>query len=310
MTTYSKADMVRFVMEALAYHDIDLLNEDSISISKYDHADFGSKTLLVLDIDKQTDRHIELHHGIPDDKTFHDDWCSSCTTEFLTRHFGKVLFDMLATSELPSTKEEVLTVATTVTEYLAKTHDDEMHKITDAVRAREELGAPTPEKLEALLANWTDDHDRVTDYYLLWLASRFPGIVSRAEQPSAIPARGNVPETVQRYFLEATRSFILGQYIACLVVCRAAIELALRDFLLRHGKETDLERLEAERRDGFSARLDLARSLGKWNLNFTLNTAREISKAAGTVLHAREISAEKCKEMFFKARGVLKDLYA
>lgn len=317
MAEIAKAEMIKHVLQSLAYHDFDLLNEGMVTIWKYDHADFGTKDQLSFAAEAQTEQHLLLHHGLPSDGgVAHDDWCLECTKQFLSKRlgeFGKVLFEAsskgTATEEL-STKEGAIQLVFRVAERLGEIQNEKMRAATTAVRAREEFGKPNAEGLETLVQSWKDDKDRVTDFYADWIGHKFPDIVNRAEQLSAIPARANVPETVQRYFLEATRSYIFGQYIACLVVCRAAIELALGDFLVRNGKEAELRKLDAERRDSLSARIDLAQTLGKWNLKFTLGQANEVKYWAGQALHEKPVKAEKCKELFVKARGVLGDLYS
>jgi len=45
-------------------------------------------------------------------------------------------------------------------------------------------------------------------------------------------------------------------------------------------------------------------------LKFTLGTAKEVKYWAGMALHEKDVDPDKCKELFFKARGVLRDLYS
>ena len=86
--------------------------------------------------------------------------------------------------------------------------------------------------------------------------------------------------------------------------------MALADFLVRNGKEAELKKLESEQKDGLAARIQLAKAIENWNLKFTLDTTKDIRFWAGMALHQKDIGPEKCKELFFKARGVLRDLYS
>jgi hypothetical protein len=43
---------------------------------------------------------------------------------------------------------------------------------------------------------------------------------------------------------------------------------------------------------------------------FTLEATKEIKYWAGMALHEKAVDSEKCKELFFKSRGVLKELYS
>jgi len=76
----------------------------------------------------------------------------------------------------------------------------------------------------------------------------------------------NAPVEVQTYLREASKCFIYGQFIACLIVCRSAIDFALRECLSRGGRKRDLERFRLEKKDTFENVLSLARESFSWKL--------------------------------------------
>ncbi len=151
--------------------------------------------------------------------------------------------------------------------------------------------------------------DVVTAEYATQIAKLFPKMVRRAETLRALPASAAVPAQVQQYLREASKCYVLGRFVACLLVCRSAIEFGLRDFLVRGGKGPELESLHAERGDTLFAMIRLARTL-RWTLQPTLDDADEVRRIAKDAVHQTAPDPEICKELFIKMRGVLKELYS
>lgn len=319
MATNLKANQIGEVLKALAYHDFEFL-DCAVYIRDYDPGPLADENRIRAEANEQKEKHLHLHHGLsPDqdgDQEVQDDWCYQCTTEFLASSLGPFSEDILKASDRSGAKlrdagcEKVVALTIRALRLLDDVSEKKMKEATDAVRIREGLGPADAGLLDRLIKEWDHDDDRVTDFYAERIGQKFPAMVDRAEKLNAIPVRIVVPSLVQRYLIEASRSYVFGQYIACLVVCRAAIELALGDYLKRNGQEAPLRRLQEQGRDGLSGRIYLAQSLDKWKLQFTLDFAKEIMKWAGIALHEKDVDSEKCKELFFKARGVLQDLYS
>jgi hypothetical protein len=312
----SKAMKIGEALRALAYKDFEIL-DGLVGIHEYEHAEVRDEKNIRIAVDKQTERHVLHHISQPVNETvILDDWCFECTREFLLKQFGSFSVtvlnwgqELLLEDKLAS-KQEVSKLVIAIHRCLEDLHEEDMRGATKAVVARENLSLENGDQLECLLRQWNHDDDRVTDFYLEFLGKRFEGMIDRAERLSSLTVRVQAPPDVQRYLTEASRCFIFGQYLACLVVCRAAIEFALGDFLQRIGKGPEINKLQERNEDGLWGRISIARSLKQWNLSITLDTAWQVAKSANIVLHEKEINSEKCKELFFRARGVLRDLYS
>jgi hypothetical protein len=146
-----------------------------------------------------------------------DDWCFQCTKESLAKWFSSDWQSILDaarqsatdTKEL-ATKKGVVSLIITTARDIDKRTDELRRELSHAVRTREGLVSADAESLEKPLKNWSLDDDRVTDFYAAWIGKQFPKIIDRAEKLNAIPASAQVPESVQRYLIEAsTESRIL-----------------------------------------------------------------------------------------------------
>lgn len=320
MPSDSKADRIGEVLQALAYHDFDLLG-DAVYIRDYDPGLLANEKRVRNKADEQRERHLDLHHGVLADGgsklEILDDWCLDCSKEFLAGLVGAAYtsdilehFDKSGDTAKLADREKIVSLVMRILRDLDERHEAGMSMATSAVGAREVLGPLNADDVEGLIRQWDQDCDRVTDFYADLLGRRFPRMIQRAEKLSTIPVRSAVPESVQRYLREASRCYVFGQYIGCLALCRAAIEFALEEFLERNGMGAALKQLAAEKRDGIAARIDLAQTLPRWKLKGSLGDANEIRGWAVIALHQKPIEAERCKELFFKARGVLRDLYS
>jgi hypothetical protein len=141
-------------------------------------------------------------------------------------------------------------------------------------------------------------------------ASIFPKMVKRAEELRVLEIEYPVPDGVQQYVVEFSKCYISGRFFASLLVCRATIELALRDFLNRSGKKRELLPIESSEQDGLFSLIQCARSLDKWKLAPTLDDADEVRRRANAVAHKGELNPELCKTLIIKTRGILKELYS
>jgi hypothetical protein len=150
----------------------------------------------------------------------------------------------------------------------------------------------------------------VETYYSDEVARLFPRLIKRAEQLRLLPTEDEAPVDVQNYLKEASKCYIYGRFIACLVVCRSAIDFALRDRLVKRGHGSDLESLRSGRKDTLKEVISLARSKFPSALGATLDEADDVKEKANEAVHRGPPDTETCKDMFIKTRGILRELYS
>lgn len=141
-------------------------------------------------------------------------------------------------------------------------------------------------------------------------AGRFPKMLKRVEQLRVLETVQGVPDEVQDYLTEATKCFVNGQFIGCLLVCRSAIEFALRNRLEKAGRQQALSELDRDYRGGLDGLIELARRGLPWEFGKTLDAAAEVKKAANLAIHRCAPEVETCRSMFDLTRGVLRELFA
>jgi hypothetical protein len=115
-------------------------------------------------------------------------------------------------------------------------------------RGRERLGGTELASLEKVLLEGEEQvQEAIGSAYLKEFARGFEKLVRRAEQLCVPDTSAPVPELVQTYIAEATRCYVYGRYMACLIVCRSAIEFALCDRLKRQDTIDNLIRYGREK---------------------------------------------------------------
>lgn len=171
--------------------------------------------------------------------------------------------------------------------------DDELNKERTLLAADEEN---VPAELRA--------------FYGRELARLFPKMIRRAGKLQVLAASESVPDQVQEYLKEATKCFVYGRYIACLIVCRAAVEFGVKDFLIRSGKTKELEALRIGKKDSLEEMIKLCRTSAGRGLHPILDDANEVRRWANEAVHERVPSQERCEEAFVKTRGLLRELYS
>lgn len=147
-------------------------------------------------------------------------------------------------------------------------------------------------------------------FYGRELARLFPKMVRRAGKLRVLAASESVPDEVQEYLKEATKCFIYGQYTACLIVCRAAVEFGVRDFLIRSGKRKELEALRIGKKDSLEEMIKLSRTSAARGLHQILDDANDVRRWANEAVHEKVPSQERCEEAFVKTRALLRELYS
>lgn len=150
----------------------------------------------------------------------------------------------------------------------------------------------------------------IVAHYANEISHLFPKLIRRAEQLRIVPTEEKVPPEVRHYLEEASKCYIYGRFIACIIVCRSAIEFAIRDRLISQGQERALTTMKNQRSDSLWGLIDLARAVFPRELKPTLDDADEIRRAARDAVHVCVPKPEICKDMFVKTRGVLGELYS
>jgi len=146
-------------------------------------------------------------------------------------------------------------------------------------------------------------------HYSQEVANLFPRLIHRAETLRVLAAQNMAPPSVQNYLEEASKCYLYGRFIACLIVCRSAIEFALRERLTAFGKESELVKMKYAREDSLKNIILVCRPIFPRTFKPTLDDADQVRREASNAVHNMEPSAETCKQMFIKTRGILSELY-
>lgn len=149
----------------------------------------------------------------------------------------------------------------------------------------------------------------IASEYARQLGRRFPRMVNRAEQLRVLVADEQVHADVQTYLRHATECYVYGQFIACLLLCRSAVEFGLRGFLEKRGRQAELECLKKEGRDTLGGLITLAQQHFAAKKP-TLDSARTLNHKATEAVHERAPDVDTCKEMFDVTRVILRELYS
>jgi hypothetical protein len=133
----------------------------------------------------------------------------------------------------------------------------------------------------------------------------FPKMAKRAELLKLLPVSKGLPQHLLRYLIEASRCFIYGQFLACLVLCRSAIENAIETRLSETGYGNEVANVT---RDKLINLLTLA--LDKRLVNeSTYLEADQIRTLANHAIHGTRIpDGEECKRAFHRTRYVIQEL--
>jgi hypothetical protein len=134
----------------------------------------------------------------------------------------------------------------------------------------------------------------------------YPKVVDRAATLRIVGTARKVPSHVERHMLEASRCFVYGQFLGCLILCRSAIEAATENQLRDKGHGTKVNQVT---KDWLKGLLLLARDNGlldydEWNW---ADSIRDLANR--TVHHSKLPDAEECKEAFYLTRKILERLY-
>lgn len=140
--------------------------------------------------------------------------------------------------------------------------------------------------------------------YARELKETFPQMVERAQLLRLIPTSKNVPNHVRRYLEEASRCHVYGNFLASLLLCRAAIEAAAKDRLRAKGFAQDLIGLATLEE---VLRLALDKNVmddARWQ------ASEHVRKMANKAVHSGGVPDEhNCMHAYDVTRDILQRLY-
>ena len=161
------------------------------------------------------------------------------------------------------------------------------------------------------LENWANLAEHLSTFYARRLSKQFPKIVNRAEKLLLLRTDYEVPNDVRRYIEEASKCYLYGQLIGCLMVCRSTIEFAVKDRLITLGYGAQLQVFEqSEKGDSLKYLIDSAQQLLPFNYGDVLRKAQDVRKVARIAVHVAPPNEKECREMFLLTRQIVHTLYA
>jgi hypothetical protein len=173
--------------------------------------------------------------------------------------------------------------------------------VDDVIGSREALTDKQLPGIEKLVAEMPDTVSHfLDDRYTRDVVSAVPGYVHRTMQLSRIVATRKASKITNTYLREATRTFILGLPQACVAMCRASLEQGLKE---------NLSYQESEDKKGLGKLIEQARERNLID-NAGRELAKEVACAGNKVMHAAPADFEKAREVLYKVRGLLEDIYS
>lgn len=174
-------------------------------------------------------------------------------------------------------------------------------------RTREGFGTASDDYMEQRVQRAQPESLRMIleKKYARDLIKLFPKIVNRADSDLRRLLRSSVEpsDLVKRYVNEAMRCYIYGQFLASLLVCRAAIETSLEDRL----PATAVQNIQ---KDKLLTLIAMARSEGLLD-EALQGWAHEVRILANDAAHPEYLVSEnECRLSLQKTRGILEYLYS
>ncbi len=176
----------------------------------------------------------------------------------------------------------------------------------ELARLREGFGTADDAQVEELVLQTQPETLRMylERKYARDLIKLFPKMVNRSDSDlrRLLVASVEPSDLVKRYLNEAMRCYVYGQFLASLLVCRAAIEASLEDRL----PETERQDIA---KDKLKNLIDRAWDKGLLD-NCRQEWAHEVRKLANAATHpSRSIGEDECRRSLQKTRGILEHLY-
>jgi hypothetical protein len=313
MASRTKAELIGQILQRVADGQFVVTKEADVEVITIRNSgiSFEEKELAFRNLLSQLD---ELHGEMdPDDP--HGDWESPLLEENWSDWWTEKLIAVWLGSDVApnvAARLKGLTYEQVISKLYDVCSNSERKQWSSLINARERL-ASLEEKLreaEILDRQRLEVPDAIARIYARQIGVRFPRMAQRAEQLRVLGAEAEPPPDVQNYLQQATRCYIWGFYIGSLVLCRSAIEFALRERLKAHGKAEKLAELERRNEDTLERLIGLARTELHWGLKDALKVADVVRGEANKAVHRGAPPSERCKEMFAVTRGVLNELYS
>ncbi|GEM_PF-6524358 len=143
--------------------------------------------------------------------------------------------------------------------------------------------------------------------YAREMANLFPQLVERAAKLAVLAATSKPPREVQCYLAEATKCYLYGRFISCLIVCRGALEEAVSDLLERRGLRQEFNHVSNFGGGELARMIRFAK--GKPIPGISWDEADNIRKSANKAAHGQAPSEEQCRSLFEDTRSVLLQIY-
>ena len=149
-------------------------------------------------------------------------------------------------------------------------------------------------------------------HYALELAKVLGRIRKKTFVLSAPPIRGKVPEKIIWYLGEATRCFLYGLQRACIALCRACLEEALKVRVMASKEGTHSLRQYRQSHPGkgeLECLMAVARAQGYLEDDIWFDQADAIRKEGNRILHRETVREENSDHTLRELRGVLEHLF-
>jgi hypothetical protein len=152
--------------------------------------------------------------------------------------------------------------------------------------------------------------EHLSSFYARRLGKQFCKIIDRAEQLPLLLTHYDVPNDVGVYMEEASKCYLQGLFIACLMICRSTIEFAVRDRLKTLGHSSQLESFEkSDNGDSLKHLIELVQRLLPWQFKLVFEAAQKVREAARRAVHMSRPDDEECRKMFLLTRDIVHALY-
>ena len=233
-------------------------------------------------------------------------WSDYWTEAFLKQIFGESLAPEFYGRLRGLPYEEV------ISRVYSLMHDGVRKALTAATFEREKLTAEQAKSLASLLPapSSPENLQVLVDVYARQLGGQFPRMIRRAEKLESLFVSRAVPEQVQDYLAEASKCYIAGRFIGSVLVCRSAIEFAVNNLLVSAGKQKEIEQLEHQGRRTLGNLILLAQETLPWTHKATLEEADSVRKRVNIAVHFDRLEDDECRDLYFRTRGILRDLYS
>ena len=198
--------------------------------------------------------------------------------------------DFESRRDIPLAEREEAEKNRRLVQFIVETTVKSREMITDAkLRVVEQLVTASPD----LIADFLDD------YFTRQMVEAIPGYVGRTLQLSRLEAQQVPSQITNGYLREAVRTYILGLPQACVALCRAALEQAIKEKMGYRPTRANVQMKQL---------LDEAETAGV--LDHTVRKmASQIAEKGNEVLHEKPTTLPEAFDVLVQLRGVLLHIY-